>query len=118
MPERVSARSAGLGRRSNRVEFASTRHLRDHFQKHGAALGCATSLSYEQRADGFFSGTVSGAVLECVRPGGDVVRYNQTTHEFGVMHANGCVATFMRLTGTVAQNLAYFQAQCSRTAFP
>jgi hypothetical protein len=53
-------------------------------------------------------------LLETIRPNGDVVRYDPTTDEFGVVNADGTIRTYYKPDPAVhgyPTNLDYFNAQ-------
>jgi filamentous hemagglutinin len=86
--------------------------LRRHFFKHGAGLGSYTTWQYEALADVFLGGPIANDMAEFARPGGDRVRYNQTTQEFGTMTAAGVIKTYLILARSPAQNRVYFCQNC------
>lgn len=86
--------------------------LRRHFIKHGAEFGCATSWAYEALADTFLGGPLGPYVAEYVRPGGDRVRYNLTTHEFGILSRQGHIRTYFIPPGNSVRKRVYFCEQC------
>ena len=92
--------------------FRTGEDRRRHFYKHGADFSCVTSAQYERQADEFLGGPLPSGAAECTRPGGGSVRYNETTREFGVLHADGFIATYLRLTGPVAHCRQYFADNC------
>lgn len=75
--------------------FASILHLNDHFLKHGADFGASSTAEYEAWACGFMVGPKSANVLEAVRKGGDLVRFDPSTQEFGVVNG-GVIRTYYR----------------------
>ena len=91
--------------------FRDYNELRRHFISHGGALGCATSLGYEAMADAFLGGPIGADVAECPR-GGDLVRYNQVTQEFGVLTSGGVIRTYLILRKSPVQNRLYFLRNC------
>jgi hypothetical protein len=91
--------------------FRDRDELRRHFLRHGGHLGCATSLGYEAMADAFLGGPIGANVAECTR-GGDLVRYNQVTQEFGVLAPGGIIRTYLILGRSPAQNRLYFLRNC------
>jgi filamentous hemagglutinin len=80
----------------------------------GGDFGATTAAKYEQRAADFLTGPRGTGVLEKVRPNGDVVRYNATTEEFGVVRPNGTIRTYYKPDPAAhgnPTNLDYFNAQ-------
>jgi len=92
--------------------FRDAGELRRHFFKHGARLGCHSNQHYEHLADVFLGGPIVDDVAEFMRPGGDRVRYNQTTQEFGAITATGTIRTYFILTGSPVRNRVYFCEKC------
>lgn len=86
--------------------------------KHGAGLGAASEMDYESMARRFLEGAKKHTALECRRPMGDLVRFDPTTDEFGVLSASGEIRTFFRpvagVTHKQPSNLAYYEKQCER----
>jgi pyocin large subunit-like protein len=95
------------------MPFRNEDDRRRHFFKHGPDFGAASSEDYERRADAFLSGRLADGVEECVRSAGGRVRYNEATGEFGVLYADGFVATYFRRRGTVAERRQYFVDNCT-----
>ena len=85
-----------------------------HFYKRGVDFGCVTSEQYERMADEFLGGPLPPGAAECTRSGGALVRYNEATREFGVLHADGFIATYLRLPGPVDYCRRYFADNCKR----
>lgn len=115
------------------VKFTSgfdPRELPDHFQRHGARLRITASASdYEERADAMFADPRPPEVLECLRPAGDVIRFNTSTDEYAVKGADNVIRTYYlpipcrtlpraaRRPGNCHRdrtNLDYFQRNCRR----
>ena len=94
--------------------FRTDEDRRLHFYKRGVDFGCVTSAQYERMADEFLGGPLPPDTAECTRSGGALVRYNETTREFGVLHADGYIATYFRLTGADAYCRKYFADNCKR----
>ena len=92
--------------------FRDADELRRHFFKHRANLDCSSSWQYENLADGFLGGPITNDVAEFTRPGGDRVRYNQTTHEFGVITMDGTIKTYLVLDKGPVRNRVYFCQNC------
>jgi RHS repeat-associated protein len=96
------------------ARFGDNAKLQDHFNRHGGDFGATSARQYDTMADGFLTGPRQSGVLEKIRPNGDVVRFNPTTDEFGVVSGNGIVRTYYKPDPAVhghATNLDYFNAQ-------
>ena len=77
--------------------FASPLDLSDHFTKHGARLGIEDESTYLARADNFLGSPKGPTAHEFRRPwNDDLVRYNPTTDEFGVLGENGYIKTYYK----------------------
>lgn len=63
------------------------------------------------------TGPLGDGALECMRPNGDVLRFDPETEEFGVRSAAGRLATYMILRPLPSARqtaLEYFQSQCKQ----
>lgn len=90
--------------------FADNTRLVEHFVKHGSEVGAKTESDYEHLADSFLGGSKATGTFECLRSNGDLVRYNATTREFGILTANGYIRTYYPLYKR--DSMAYFRKQC------
>jgi RHS repeat-associated protein len=90
--------------------FANNPRLARHFNDHGADFGADTPAEYQQQAINFMSGTPDANELQLQRPGGDYVRFNQTTGEFGIATPDGTIRTYYDISGR-ANPLDYFLRQ-------
>lgn len=91
--------------------------LLQHFQDHGPEFGAATEVEYEELADRFLAGPRGLGTLECARVRGDIVRFNPTTDEFGVISSDGIIRTYFKpdpLIHRQATNLDYYRAECRK----
>ena len=75
--------------------------LATHFGDHGADMGYADKGQYLQGARDFFN---SGDTAYYTRPNGDVVHFNQSTNEFGVITPGNVIRTYFGPT----RGAAYF----------
>ncbi len=94
--------------------FGSPAKLEDHFNRHGDDFGAQSAQEYQQQADNYLTGPLKNGALEKVRQNGDVVRYNPSTGEFGVVSANGVIRTYYRPDPVMhgyPTNEDYFNAQ-------
>jgi hypothetical protein len=97
-----------------RGQFANDGLLQDHFGRHGSDFGARTPAEYTHQADTFLNGPRASTTRERVRPGGDRVRYNEATEEFGVVRPDGTIRTYYRPDPArhgYPTNLDYFNAQ-------
>lgn len=113
--------------------FRSTLELMQHYADHGAEFAVATAAGYAAMADAFWVDPKPPQVLECRRSRGDLMRFDTITETIGVVDSKSVIRTFFRpvpcaslpaaqraaisLLGRChdhANNLLYFQAECSR----
>ena len=99
-------------------------YLFDHFNKHASLLGLQSALEYEQMASDFLVNQKGRTVVECTRKSnGDLLRFDSTSEEFGVISGNGVIRTYYKLVycGSLRHikgchkqptHLAYFQREC------
>ena len=95
------------------ARLADQAKLDDHFARHGSDFGAKTTLEYQAQADRFLTASKPAGVLEKTRPNGDVVRYNPSTDEFGVVSSGGSIRTYYKPDPAVhgrESNLDYFNA--------
>ena len=80
--------------------FNSDNELQLHFAKHKDALGVPNADEYLRRADAFLGEPRPTTVSECRRSSdNDLLRFDESNQEFGVLRADGIIRTFYRLTG-------------------
>ena len=90
----------------------------EHYEKHvqkGGEFGNITFGQYCDMADHFLGAPLDSDTEECVRLGGDVIRYNDVTGEFGILEVGGVIGTYFRPRvgrHPFATNLAYFYYRC------
>lgn len=105
----VGAKGVGSG-----AKFADQAKLDDHSARHGSDFGAKNTLEYQAQADKFLTASKPAGVLEKARPNGDIVRYNPSTDEFGVVSSGGSIRTYYKPDPAVhgkGSNLDYFNAQ-------
>ena len=87
-----------------------------HFDKHRLHFQVLTALEYEALADQFLGGPLPQSAFECERANGDVVRYDPTTNEFGILCQHNCIVTYYKPTGLDRRryptNYHYWRRQC------
>ena len=111
----------------------NVRQLRLHYAEHGTDLGAISASQYEQLADEFLGGAKRQDVEECKRSRGDVIRFDLSTNEYGVLDGNRVIRTYfkpvpcgslpdakrmaMRQAGRChgqMTNLDYFREECKK----
>ena len=99
--------------------FENPLALSDHFTKHGARLGIADETTYLARAANFLGSPTSPTAHEFRRPwNDDIVRYDSTTEEFGVLGKDGYIKTYFKpdpATHGFQTNGEYFEYERSST---
>ncbi|WP_221119613.1 hemagglutinin repeat-containing protein [Rhizobium lentis] len=94
--------------------FGSVAKLQDHYNRHGNDFGAKSAAEYQAQAKAFLGGPIAPGILEKIRSNGDIVRYNPTTDEFGVVSSGGIIRTYYKPDPAVhgkGSNLDYFNAQ-------
>jgi pyocin large subunit-like protein len=81
-----------------------------------------TQTEYEAEAVRFLTSPSRSGLMECNRTGGDVVKYDTATEEFGVLASDGTIRTYYKPVPCSAavtvnchgetDNLAYFRKAC------
>jgi pyocin large subunit-like protein len=80
-------------------QFASEKHLDDHYVKHvirQKEFGSISKEEYLQRAQELVTSEPGGDILVKRRSNGDRLFYNQRTNEFAVLTENGIIRTFFK----------------------
>jgi pyocin large subunit-like protein len=79
------------------VPSFETTELWDHFYRHGRDFGAATDTEYEMLAATFLTAAHHPNLMECTRKyGGDLVRYDRVTQEYGVLSIAGVIRTYFK----------------------
>jgi len=98
--------------------FSTEFDLDDHFLRHGAEFKALSAEQYEFMADFFLGSVRKLTTLECIRPGGDLVRFDQLSGEFGVLRKDRVIRTyyilFPGITHHMPSNIDYFRRQCAQ----
>jgi hypothetical protein len=96
--------------------------LHRHFVKHVQQrkdISASDELAYEALADQFLGGAKRPSMLECMRAGGDTIRFDCKTDEYGIRDASGFIRTYFRPdpgNHGLPGNLHYMCREC-RTVF-
>jgi pyocin large subunit-like protein len=83
----VSLFAAGPG-------FRSPRQLEEHYQKHGREFGQISQAEYLRLAQELRDAPAGGPILEAIRPGGIVTRFDRRTGYFGAFNPDRTIRTF------------------------
>jgi len=101
-----------------------------HWSDHSSDFGNISDVEYEKLADDFFGRPKTKAIMECFRSSGDLVRYDSTTNEIGILRSDRVIRTYYkpkfcwqltaaeRLRGKCHKqktHLHYAKKQCGRT---
>ena len=97
--------------------FSDSSARLDHFKKHGGELLSRSDGDYERQADRFLGGSQRPSQHQCKRTKGDLVRFDCTTDEFGVLSVAGYIRTYFRMNLSVhndPRNIRYFLDACKK----
>lgn len=91
--------------------FGTAAKLTDHFDRHGAEFGATTEAAYAAMADSFNGRPLSVHMRECTQRSRDILRFNETTQEFGARTDDGVILTYHKKTG-IRRTMSWFQQRC------
>jgi hypothetical protein len=94
------------------------RHFTKHVQKR-RNIAAVDEMAYEAMADQFLGGAKKPSTLECTRAGGDLVRFDCKTDEYGICDVGGFIRTYFRPEPSrhgLSSNFHYMCRDC-RTVF-
>jgi pyocin large subunit-like protein len=74
--------------------FRSQRALDEHYQKHGSEFGRISEQEYLHRAQALRDAPAGGPILEVIKPGGVVTRFDRRTGAFGAYNPDRTIRTF------------------------
>ena len=99
--------------------FSDHYELMEHYSNHFEEFGRPgmSPREYEEMADEFLGRPLPSGCLEHRRSRGDIVRYDPSTNEFGILSAAGFVRTYFKPDPAEhkhATNLDYFRTECAR----
>lgn len=90
--------------------FRSQRQFDEHYQKHGREFGKITQAQYLQLAQGLRDAPAGGDILEAIKPGGVISRFDRRHGYFGAYNRDGTIRTFFIPNG----GERYFHRQATR----
>lgn len=90
--------------------FASRRQFEEHYQKHGREFGRISQEEYLRLAQELRDAPVGGPILQAIKPGGVVSRFDRRHGYFGAYNRNGTIRTFF----IPNDGERYFHRQASR----
>jgi pyocin large subunit-like protein len=74
--------------------FRSRRQFDEHYQKHGREFGSISQQEYLRLAQELRDAPAGGPVLEAVKPGGIVTRFDRRNGSFGAYNPERTIRTF------------------------
>jgi len=74
--------------------FRTRRQFVEHYQKHGREFGNISQQEYLRLAQALRDAPAGGPILEAVKPGGIVTRFDRRTGYFGAYNPDGTIRTF------------------------
>lgn len=78
------------------VGFRDSRHLHQHFQKHGREFGNIGESQYRDLAVALRDARIGGDILELRRPDGSRCRFDRRSGAFLAFDSSGTIRTFFR----------------------
>src|SRR5579884_292566 len=90
--------------------FRSSRQFQEHYQKHGSEFGKVSPAEYLRLAQELRDAPAGGAILEAVKPGGIVTRFDRRHGYFGAYNADRTIRTFF----IPNDGVRYFYRQAKR----
>lgn len=90
--------------------FRSKRQFEEHYAKHGREFGDISPQEYLHRAQALRDAPVGGPILEAIKPGGIITRFDRSSGAFGAYNPDRTIRTFF-----IPNNgERYFHRQASR----
>lgn len=74
--------------------FRSPAQFNEHYQKHGREFGAITQADYLRLAQALRDAPVGGPILEAIKPGGVISRFNRRSGAFGAYNRDRTIRTF------------------------
>jgi pyocin large subunit-like protein len=74
--------------------FRSQHQFDEHYQKHGREFGNIAQAEYLRLAQELRDAPVGGPILEAIKPGGVVSRFDRRKGYFGAYNPDGTIRTF------------------------
>lgn len=82
-----------------------------------AKVGALNCDDYVLKALMFLTEVAKASTNDCTRTGGEAIRYDSVTQEFGVFSPDGFLVTYFKPDPAIHKrptNLAYFQDECNQ----
>lgn len=74
--------------------FRSQRQFEEHYQKHGREFGNISPAEYLHLAQDLRDAPVGGPILEAIKPGGVITRFDRRKGYFGAYNRDRTIRTF------------------------
>jgi pyocin large subunit-like protein len=74
--------------------FRSAQQFNEHYEKHGREFGSITPADYLRLAQELRDAPVGGPILEAIKPGGVISRFDRRTGAFGAYNRDRTIRTF------------------------
>jgi pyocin large subunit-like protein len=74
--------------------FRSPQQFNEHYQKHGREFGAITQAEYLRLAQELRDAPVGGPILEAIKPGGVISRFDRRKGYFGAYNRDRTIRTF------------------------
>ena len=74
--------------------FRSAAQFEEHYRKHGSEFGSITRQQYLRLAQQLRDAPAGGPILESIRPGGVISRFDRRHGYFGAFNRDGTIRTF------------------------
>ena len=76
--------------------FRSSQQFNEHYQKHGREFGAITQAEYLRLAQELRDAPVGGPILEAIKPGGVISRFDRRKGYFGAYNRDRTIRTFFK----------------------
>jgi pyocin large subunit-like protein len=90
--------------------FRSRRAFDEHYAKHGREFGNVSQGEYLRMAQDLRDAPAGGPILQALKPGGVITRFDRRTSAFGAYNADGTIRTFF----IPVDGERYFRRQATR----
>ncbi len=74
--------------------FRSAQQFNEHYEKHGREFGSITPAEYLRLAQELRDAPVGGPILEAIKPGGVISRFDRRRGAFGAYNRDRTIRTF------------------------
>ncbi|MGE0130224.1 MAG: hypothetical protein AB7U82_19230 [Blastocatellales bacterium] len=88
--------SAGVASVRSDIGFATRRKFLDHYEKHGAEFGSISKEEYLRQAQTLRDRPAGGDILETVRGGGVITRFDRKTGAFLAFNPDLTIRTYFK----------------------